>query len=92
MIFSGWTLAGLFAVVGVVAFLLPGDDEPSSPPLNGCHEVQTRELYVSQAYACDDGTRIVVFADDRVRNDYIETAERFGTVTVDRGPRWARVR
>ena len=92
MIFSGWTLAGLLVAGIVVVLLLPEDDAASSPPLDGCHEVQTRELYVAQAYACDDGTRVVTFADDRVRDDYIETAERFGTVIVDRGPRWTRVR
>lgn len=92
IIFAALGLAA--AAFAAVALLADGTgaagDAP--PPLDGCHEVTTQELYVQHAYACDDGSRVVVFTDGRARDDYLKTAEYFGTVTLDRGPRWARVR
>jgi hypothetical protein len=60
-----------------------------------CEEVEAKELYVQRAYACDDGTRVLTFADVAARDAYLTTAEAFGQVTVERssdGAAWARVR
>lgn len=57
-----------------------------------CDEVAAQELYVQRAFQCEDGTRVVMFADDRARDAYLDVAEHFGTVTVERGSSWARIR
>lgn len=87
-------LGVLAAVTVAIALLSDGgsDADTDGPPLNGCHEVQAKELYVQHAYACDDGTRIVTFASGEARDSYLKVAEGFGAVTVDRGAQWARVR
>jgi hypothetical protein len=88
-----------FTLTAVIALNLALSDRPSSdvnpaggPPLDGCQETASRELYVQRAYACSDGTRVVTFADDQARDAYLTTAESFGTVTIERGIGWARVR
>lgn len=64
----------------------------SAAPTAGCSEVSTEELYVQHAYSCQDGTRVLTFATTQGRDDYLKVAEGFGTVTVDKGATWARVR
>lgn len=76
----------------VIAFTQASDGIRDAPPIDGCNEVEAKELYVQRAYECQDGTRVVTFADDSARDDYLRTAEHFGAVTVDRGNGWARVR
>lgn len=82
------------AVVGtlVAATLVTFAQVAASPPLDDCHEVVTQELYVQHAYACEDGARVVTFAGTDARDAYLKVAEYFGTVTLDRGDRWARIR
>jgi hypothetical protein len=93
----------VLAALGVIAAVLvsvalftdtggSGGADVDGPPLAGCHEVEAKELYVQHAYVCDDGTRIVTFATGEARDNYLKVAEGFGTVTVDRGLQWARVR
>ena len=57
-----------------------------------CDEVAAQELYVQRAFQCEDGTRVVLFVDAEARDAYLAVAEHFGTVIVDRGDWWARVR
>lgn len=76
----------------VVAFTRTVDGISDAPPVDGCSEIEAKELYVQRAYECPDGTRVVTFADDSARDDYLRTAEHFGTVKVDSGTRWLRVR
>lgn len=82
----------VIVVAFVIAFTQANDGISNTPPLDGCSEIEAKELYVQRAYECQDGTRVVTFADDSARDDYLRTAEHFGTVTVDRGQGWARVR
>lgn len=88
--------AGGFLAAGAVTVALlsdgtgAGGDVP--PSFAGCHEVETQELYVQHTFACDDGSRLLVFTDGRARDDYLKVAEYFGTVTLDRGEHWARIR
>jgi hypothetical protein len=56
----------------------------------GCALVE--ELYVQKAFTCPDSTRVLTFATTQARDDYLKVAEGFGTVTVDKGATWARVR
>lgn len=100
------TIAVLVAVValsvGAVLLFWPDGDAPASTPapstpapsapIAGCTEVDTREMYVQHAYACPDGTRVVTFADESARDDYVRVAEHFGTVVLDFGPTWAHIR
>lgn len=95
------TIAVLAAVValsvGAVLLFWPDGDAPASTPapsapIAGCTEVDTKEMYVQHAYACPDGTRVVTFADESARDDYVRVAEHFGTVVLDFGPTWARIR
>lgn len=90
---------GLLAAAVVLALLSPGwaggASAVAGPSLSGCHEVEAKELYVQRAYACDDGTRVLTFADVAARDAYLTAAEAFGQVTVERssgGAAWARVR
>lgn len=88
--------AGVVAAVVIVVFWRPvvdgaGHAPADTPPIAGCHEVPSSELYVQQTYACDDGSRVVVFATDAARDDYLAVAEHFGAATLGVGRRWAHV-
>lgn len=92
IVFAG---LGIIATVAVSVALLSdrgSGTRDDGPPLAGCHEVEAKELYVQHAYTCDDGTRLVTFATLDARDGYLKIAEGYGTVTVERGDRWARVR
>lgn len=87
---------GACAVIVAAAWLLsvllgpaPASD---GPPIAGCVEAPMSELYVQHSYGCPDGTRVVTFADDGARDAYLDAAEHFGAVTVERGRAWARIR
>lgn len=91
--------AAALVVAAVIALVLiapwgggDGGGAGSAAPTDGCSEVTTEELYVQKAFTCPDGTRVVTFASTAARDDYLKVAEHFGTVTVDRGATWARVR
>ena len=40
----------------------------------------TEELYVQDAVECADGSRVLTFADNQARDDFVEVAEGFGGV------------
>jgi hypothetical protein len=82
-------LACLLAALGLVLALRwpsPG------PPTAGCTIGSTDEIYVQHVYDCPDGTRVVTFDTTAARDDYLTVAEHFGSVTVEKGAVWARVR
>ena len=40
----------------------------------------TEELYVQDAVECADGSRVLTFANNQARDDFVEVAEGFGGV------------
>ena len=94
---SAAAVALVAAVVTAVVLVAGGNDvagagSDSAAPTAECSEVTTEELYVQKAFSCPDGTRVLTFATAAARDDYLKVAEHFGTVTVERGTTWARVR
>jgi hypothetical protein len=86
----------VLAVAGVLVYLLGVRDSTgggsSGPPIAGCAVASTEELDVQSLYSCPDGTRVVTFASEQARDDYLKIAEHFGAVVVEKGSTWARIR
>lgn len=88
-----------FTLTAVIALTLALPDRKSSgvdgytpPPLDGCHEVDSSEMYVQRAYDCGSGERVITFVDAAACNDYLAIAEHFGAEVLARGVTWARIR
>lgn len=79
---------------GLVLALVVRDSGTSSdaPPIAGCTVGTTEEIYVQTIHNCPDGTRVLTFASEQARDDYLKIATHFGAVVVEQGETWARIR
>lgn len=82
----------LATAAGVTYALTRQDGAGAAPPIAGCAEGSTEELFVQRVFECPDGTRVVTFASDQARDDYLKIATHFGAVVIEQGPAWARIR
>jgi len=89
-----WIVAVLAAAVSLLASC-GGSDEPANitdiAEQVGCENpspASTEELYVREAVDCADGSRVLTFASNEARDNFVEIAEEFGGV-YETGDRYA---
>jgi hypothetical protein len=79
-------------LAAVLVLVLAGCAGDASPAVEaGCRNpkaAHTEALYVQDAFACDNGGRLLTFKDNTARDAFVEVAEYFGS-TFRVGDRWA---
>jgi hypothetical protein len=87
----------LLAVAVLVTLAACGNDDAEPETITeiaeqvGCEDPQpasTEELYVQDAVECADGSRLLTFASNAARDDFVEIAEHFGG-SYETGDRYA---
>lgn len=88
------TLALSLMVVACGSDSKPTTPESVSEKL-GCLafvEEDTEEMFVRSLYKCDDDTSVYFFNSKSARDSWLELAEDFGAVVLDKGSTWLHVK
>jgi len=85
----GVAIACLLLTVTILLTVTMGGGN-TQPPIEGCIDTGSRELYVQHAYQCSDGTYVATFSDDDARDQYIEITSHYGVRIIEQGHRWVR--
>lgn len=89
VVVGGIIAACMLLTVTVLLIVTMGRGD-TQPPIEGCIDTGSRELYVQHAYQCPDGTYVATFSDDDARDQYIEITSHYGVEIIERGHRWVR--
>jgi hypothetical protein len=65
---------------------------PAVPIRDGCSEATVSEIYVQREFDCADGSRFYQFADNYARDSYIDLAQHYGSLLIDKGDKWVRMK